>query len=130
MRNGLQIKGQAMSYIQCHFGNSMVDADIYLLQICATQLEPSMVLPTIFERYRLNTSRNLYILVVHYYNLIYFFSFSYRFHVMEFLSLNPRIKSAFLEGEQEASMLESCLTFLASVMSIRTNIGSPSYYDC
>lgn len=43
---------------------------------------------------------------------------------MEFLSLNPRIKSAFLEGEQEASMLESCLTFLASVMSIRTNIGN------
>lgn len=50
VRNGLQIKGQAMSYIQCHFGNSMVDADIYLLQICATQLSPTFVLPTIFER--------------------------------------------------------------------------------
>ena len=46
-----------------------------------------------------------------------------RFHVMEFLSLNPRTKSSFLEGEQESSMLESCLTFLASLMSIRTNIG-------
>ena len=44
---------------------------------------------------------------------------------MEFLSLNPRSKSSFLEGEQEASMLESCLTFLASLMSIRTNTGDP-----
>ena len=51
VRNGLQIRGQAMSYIQCHFGNSMVDADIFLLQVCATQLAPGIVLPTIFERY-------------------------------------------------------------------------------
>ena len=42
---------------------------------------------------------------------------------MEFLSLNPQVKSSFLEGDQQASMLESCLTFLASLMSIRTNIG-------
>ena len=50
VRNGLQIKGQAMSYIQCHFGNSMVDADIYLLQVCATQLDHHIILPTIFQR--------------------------------------------------------------------------------
>ena len=37
--------------------------------------------------------------------------------------MNPRLKSNFLEGEQESVMLESCLTFLASLMSIRTNIG-------
>lgn len=34
VRNGLQIKGQAMTYIQCNFCNSMVDADLYLLQVC------------------------------------------------------------------------------------------------
>ncbi|KAL3175252.1 hypothetical protein MRX96_010871 [Rhipicephalus microplus] len=39
-RNGLQIKGQAMTYIQCHFCNSMVDADLFLLQLCATHLDP------------------------------------------------------------------------------------------
>lgn len=33
VRNGLQIKGQAMTYIQCHFCYSMVDADIYLMQV-------------------------------------------------------------------------------------------------
>lgn len=38
--------------------------------------------------------------------------------------MNPRLKSNFLEGEQEAAMLESCLTFLASLMSVRTNIGN------
>ena len=47
-----------------------------------------------------------------------------RFHAMELLSLNPRLKSSFLEGEQESTMLESCLTFLASLMSVRTNIGT------
>ncbi|XP_046637685.1 E3 ubiquitin-protein ligase UBR3-like [Daphnia pulicaria] len=85
-----------MSYTHCHFGNSMVNADIYLLQICATQLSPTLVLPTIFER----------------------------FHVMELLSMNPLLKSNFLEGEQESTMLESCLMFIASLMSIRTNIGA------
>ena len=33
VRNGLQIKGQAMTYIQCHFCYSMVDADLYLMQV-------------------------------------------------------------------------------------------------
>ncbi len=33
VRNGLQIKGQAMTYIQCHFCKSMVDADLFLLQV-------------------------------------------------------------------------------------------------
>lgn len=37
--------------------------------------------------------------------------------------MNPLLKSNFLEGEQESTMLESCLTFIASLMSIRTNIG-------
>uniref|UniRef100_A0A8C3D924 E3 ubiquitin-protein ligase n=1 Tax=Corvus moneduloides TaxID=1196302 RepID=A0A8C3D924_CORMO len=36
VRNGLQIKGQAMTYVQSHFCNSMIDPDIYLLQVnCA-----------------------------------------------------------------------------------------------
>ena len=34
VRNGIQIKGQAMTYIQCHFCYSMADLDIYLLQVC------------------------------------------------------------------------------------------------
>ena len=38
VRNGLQIRGQAMTYIQNHFCKSMVDADLFLLQVCSTQL--------------------------------------------------------------------------------------------
>lgn len=38
VRNGLQIKGQAMTYIQSNFCISMVDADIYLLQFCLSEL--------------------------------------------------------------------------------------------
>lgn len=50
VRNGLQIKGQAMTYIQSNFCNSMVDADIYLLQVCATQLAPNVFLDTVAEK--------------------------------------------------------------------------------
>ena len=51
VRNGLQIRGQAMTYIQCHFSNSMVDPDLLLLQICATRLNPSVFLKTILDRF-------------------------------------------------------------------------------
>lgn len=54
VRNGLQIKGQAMTYIQCNFCNSMVDADLYLLQICATKLPANDFLQTVIEKYVLN----------------------------------------------------------------------------
>jgi len=33
VRNGHQIRGQAMTYIQSHFCKSTIDIDIYLLQV-------------------------------------------------------------------------------------------------
>ena len=33
VRNGHQIRGQAMTYIQSHFCKSTIDVDIYLLQV-------------------------------------------------------------------------------------------------
>ncbi|KAK0089869.1 hypothetical protein PV325_004892 [Microctonus aethiopoides] len=97
VRNGLQIKGQAMTYIQCNFCNSMVDADLYLLQICATKLQPDVFLRTIIDK----------------------------FHVKEWLSLrNIRSRqNVLLIGEHDAAMMESCLIFLATLISIRTNLG-------
>uniref|UniRef100_A0A672J6D9 E3 ubiquitin-protein ligase n=1 Tax=Salarias fasciatus TaxID=181472 RepID=A0A672J6D9_SALFA len=38
VRNGLQIKGQAMTYVQSHFCNSMIDPDIYLLYARITEV--------------------------------------------------------------------------------------------
>ena len=53
VRNGLQIRGQAMTYIQNHFCKSMVDADLFLLQVCTTQLQQSTVLKTILEQFQI-----------------------------------------------------------------------------
>lgn len=72
VRNGLQIKGQAMTYVQSHFCNSMIDPDIYLLQVCiilhkfeiaqqklhlglflqvcASRLDPDYFISSVFER--------------------------------------------------------------------------------
>ena len=50
VRNGLQIKGQAMTYVQCHFCYSMVDADIYLMQVCACKLDPDYFVQTVLDR--------------------------------------------------------------------------------
>lgn len=50
VRNGLQIKGQAMTYIQCHFCNSMVDADLYLLQIGLMNIPRETFVSTIIEK--------------------------------------------------------------------------------
>jgi len=98
VRNGLQIKGQAMTYIQCHFCNSMVDADMFLLQLCATRLEPSTFLSAVLER----------------------------FHALPWLSLSqerdqetPRL----VDQEQEVPIMESALIFLASLITLRTNLG-------
>ncbi|XP_014216341.1 E3 ubiquitin-protein ligase Ubr3 [Copidosoma floridanum] len=97
VRNGLQIRGQAMTYIQCNFCNSMVDADLYLLQICATKLQPDVFLSTIIDK----------------------------FHVKEWMSLSRyhAPQNEYLEGEHDLSMLESCLTFLATLVNVRTNLG-------
>ncbi|XP_070388387.1 E3 ubiquitin-protein ligase ubr3 isoform X2 [Dermacentor albipictus] len=94
-RNGLQIKGQAMTYIQCHFCNSMVDADLFLLQLCATHLDPDWFISTVFQR----------------------------FHVWEWLSLSPNRANSFLEPDKVLPMLEAALTFLAMLFSVRTNLG-------
>uniref|UniRef100_T1JNI2 E3 ubiquitin-protein ligase n=1 Tax=Strigamia maritima TaxID=126957 RepID=T1JNI2_STRMM len=95
VRNGLQIKGQAMTYTQCHFCNSMIDADLFLLQVCASKLDPDWFLMTTLER----------------------------FHIAEWLSFSSNRANSDLDAEQEMPMLESCLTFIASLLSIRTNVG-------
>ena len=100
MRNGLQIRGQAMTYIQNHFCKSMVDADLFLLQVCSTQLQQSTVLKTILEQ----------------------------FQTLHWLSLSQHPPVAinrpnYRDQEQELKMVESCLIFLVSLLSLRTNLG-------
>ncbi|XP_033303152.1 E3 ubiquitin-protein ligase Ubr3 isoform X1 [Bombus bifarius] len=96
VRNGLQIKGQIMTYIQCNFCNSMVDADLYLLQVCATKLQPDVFLKTIVKK----------------------------FHIKQEMSLCLyRTQNEYMDGEHDTPMLESFLTFLAILVNVRTNLG-------
>ncbi|XP_025832184.1 E3 ubiquitin-protein ligase Ubr3 isoform X1 [Agrilus planipennis] len=97
VRNGLQIKGQAMTYIQCNFCNSMVDADLYLLQICCTRIPMDFFFTILIDKFRING----------------------------FMSIAPQQSpvNALLYGVHDTPMLDSFLTFLATLVSVRTNLG-------
>ncbi|KAJ6638423.1 E3 ubiquitin-protein ligase Ubr3, partial [Pseudolycoriella hygida] len=99
IRNGLQIKGQAMTYIQANFCNSMVDMDLFFLQICATQLPAHTFLTTAIEV----------------------------FGVKDWLGMCPLTTSHELEQD---SMLEGLLTFLATLVTSRTNLGNNEQTQC
>lgn len=51
VRNGRQIWRQAMFYINGEVSDSMVDADLYLLQICATTLPSDVFLNTVIDKF-------------------------------------------------------------------------------
>ncbi|XP_052094995.1 E3 ubiquitin-protein ligase UBR3-like [Mytilus californianus] len=97
VRNGLQIKGQAMTYIQCHFCYSMVDADLYLMQICACKLDPDYFVRTVLER----------------------------FHIDNWLSYSttPPPMNVKLEGDHETAMVDAVLTYFSTLLGIRTYLG-------
>ncbi|KAG7208964.1 hypothetical protein KM043_015133 [Ampulex compressa] len=75
----------------------MVDADLYLLQVCATKLQPDVFLKTVIEK----------------------------FHVREWMSLRiyHAVQNRYHDSELHNPMLESFLIFIAQIVSIRTNLG-------
>ncbi|XP_064072729.1 E3 ubiquitin-protein ligase Ubr3 [Vanessa tameamea] len=93
VRNGLQIKGQAMTYIQANFCNSMVDMDIYWLQICAAHLPADQFVDMCIDV----------------------------FGVREWLSMTPMSQ---VQAAEQDAMVEGLLTFLAILVSSRTNLGN------
>lgn len=94
----MQIKGQAMTYIQANFCNSMVDMDLFFLQICATQLPASFFLTSCLDSFDVNE---------------WFFG-----HLV-------------LPQEMEHdSMMEGMLTFLATLVTSRTNLGNDEDMKC
>ncbi|XP_035378865.1 E3 ubiquitin-protein ligase ubr3 isoform X1 [Electrophorus electricus] len=95
VRNGLQIKGQAMTYVQSHFCNSMIDPDIFLLQVCASRLDPDYFISSVFERFK----------------------------VVDLLTMASQHQNSVLEAEQERPMLEGALTFLVVLCSLRVHLG-------
>ncbi|XP_058830609.1 E3 ubiquitin-protein ligase Ubr3 [Topomyia yanbarensis] len=99
VRNGLQMKGQAMTYLQANFCNSMVDMDLFFLQICATQLPANLFLTDCISI----------------------------FGVSEWLGMG--VLSAPQEMGQD-SMLEGLLTFLATLITSRVNLGNDEKTQC
>lgn len=99
MRNGLQIKGQAMTYIQANFCNSMADMDLFFLQICATNIPQSFFLQNTIDI----------------------------FGIGSWLELAPMCQPQKLE---QTSMLEGFLTFLATLVTSRTNLGNDESTQC
>ncbi|XP_030846700.1 E3 ubiquitin-protein ligase ubr3 [Strongylocentrotus purpuratus] len=95
VRNGVQMKCQAMTYLQCHFCASMGDLDLYFLQVCASLLESDYVVETIFKR----------------------------FHVLEWLVVDPNKPAGLLDPERVMPMLEGALQHIAMLVSIRTHLG-------
>ena len=84
-----------MTYIQCHFCKSMVDADIFLLQMCATHLHPKFFLEIVLDRFK----------------------------IKDWLSLSPDANHlptrVYRDQEQRIQMIESALFFLVTILSNR-----------
>lgn len=99
VRNGLQVKGQAMTYIQANFCNSMADMDLFFLQICATNLPQYFFLQNTIEI----------------------------FGVTQWLETAPLNEAQKME---QTSMLEGFLTFLATLVTSRTNLGNDEATQC
>lgn len=53
VRNGMQMKGQAMTYVQNHFCTSFSDADLFLLQMLAAKLDSDVFIGAYFERFHI-----------------------------------------------------------------------------
>eukprot|EP00795_Rhopilema_esculentum_P014545 gene14545-5613_t len=51
--SGFQMRGQALSYVQCHFCNSMVDVDLFFVQILASKVDANFFLKLLIERFSL-----------------------------------------------------------------------------
>ncbi|RUS70818.1 hypothetical protein EGW08_021418, partial [Elysia chlorotica] len=97
VRNGIQIKGQAMTYIQCHFCYSMSDADLFLLQLCAIKLDPDYFVTTVLERFR----------------------------IMDWLSYCPEMTSAssLVDPDHKMAMVEGALSLFSALLGIQTYLG-------
>lgn len=103
-----------MTYIQCHFCNSMIDPDLFLIQQLASKLSPDWFIQTVLERF-------------HVFDWLSFKNNTDNF-VFNFISLNENhhqsaIKNNFLEPEQMMPMIEGALTFLCTLFTVQTNLG-------
>lgn len=95
VRNGLQIKKQAMTYTQNDFCSSMVDIDIYLLQILSTKLPRDEFICTVIKE----------------------------FHVSKWLRVDNEVQEDD-NGDKNNFFVENFLQFMTTLCVNRTNLGN------
>lgn len=87
-----------MTYIQANFCNSMVDMDLFFLQICATQLPANFFLSSCTDLFTVND---------------WFFG-----------------NLSTTQDMENDSMMEGMLTFMATLITSRTNLGNDEDMKC
>lgn len=94
--NGLQIKTQAINYMQPHFCNSTIDADLFLIQQAATRIRPDEFIDMFASSYGLK----------------------------QYMYIYP-IASTPMDQEKLVAFLENAFTFLAILVTQQINLGLP-----
>lgn len=87
-----------MTYIQANFCNSMVDMDLFFLQVCATQLPANFFMSSCTDLFSVNE---------------WFFG-----------------NLSTTQDMENDSMMEGMLTFLATLITSRTNLGNDEDMKC
>lgn len=87
-----------MTYIQANFCNSMVDMDLFFLQVCATQLPANFFMSSCTDLFSVND---------------WFFG-----------------NLSTTQDMENDSMMEGMLTFLATLITSRTNLGNDEDMKC
>ena len=95
MNNGLQIKTQAINYMQPHFCNSTIDADIFLIQQVATRIKPD--------------------------EFIKMFANAYGLH--QYMYIYSVLGTSQMDQDKLVIFLENAFTFLAILASQHINLG-------
>lgn len=122
VRNGLQMKGQAMTYIQCHFCNSMIDPDLFLIQQLASKLSPDWFVRTVLERFHIFDWLSLRNSCADSFSVFNFNNLYSQFNLNE-TGAGGESAANFLEPEQLMPMCEAALTFLCTLFTVQTNLG-------
>ena len=103
VRNGLQMKGQAMTYAQNHFNSSFNDPDIFLLQLILCKFNNyELLMKTLLDRFYVNT---------------YF-----KIKSDKETTIDNKYHALNLDLNQQNAMLNALLTVLAQLICINPNL--------
>uniref|UniRef100_F6RPY5 E3 ubiquitin-protein ligase n=1 Tax=Ciona intestinalis TaxID=7719 RepID=F6RPY5_CIOIN len=100
VRNGAYISTQALAYKQYFFCSFFFDADLYLLQFCASIISPDLFIASIFERCRVTNHLTV-------------------------SDHNPSSSDSSPDEDRAPKMMEAAFNILLSVLGIQIHLGLP-----